>query len=206
VFGAFIDGVRTSNTVWSLEDTEYAFSGRGEFLVDGEWKDVDDDIGFRDGGQAFLLGAGANYQRGEFGTASDEVENLGFTADAMFKAQGFSAMGALVYRQLEGNAVDVDLDQIGFLVRGGFFLSEDIELFGMYEWGDFDVDTIEELSVITVGVNKYFSKHSLKWQNDIGFGINEVDAVWAADTAGWRADGADQDGQVVFRSQFQLLF
>jgi hypothetical protein len=207
VFGAFIDGIRTLNTAWSMEDTEYAFTGRGEFLANGEWKDIDDDIGFRDGGNALMFGAGANYERGEFGTASDEVENLGLTADATFKnSGGFSAVGAVIFRQLEGNAAAIDLDQIGIMIRGGFFVSDDVELFAMYEWGDLDVDTVEELSVVTLGVNKYFAKHTLKWQNDLGFALDEVDAAWATDSAGWRADGVDQDGQIVFRSQFQLLF
>ena len=215
VFGAVLDGVRTSNTAWSAEDTEWAFSGRGEYLITGAWKDIEDDVGFRDGEGAMMAGAGFTYQKDEYGTGSNlpapdfnnaEVDNLGLTADVTWKVQGASVMGAVVYRQLESDAAAIDLDQIAFVIRGGFFVSDDCELFAMYEWGDLDIDAIDDLSVVTVGVNKYFAKHSLKWQNDIGFGINEVAPQWAVDSAGWRADAAGQDGQLVFRSQFQLLF
>ena len=97
-------------------------------------------------------------------------------------------------------------DQIGFLLRGGFFIAEDWELYGQYEWADSDVAGAEELSVLTIGVNKYWDKHNLKWQTDIGFGLNEVAAVFASDGAGWRTDPAGDEGQVVFRTQIQLLF
>ena len=66
--------------------------------------------------------------------------------------------------------------------------------------------SVEDLSVITVGVNKYWNKHALKWTTDVGFGLNQVDPVFAASGAGWRGDVADEDGQIVFRSQLQLMF
>jgi hypothetical protein len=111
------------------------------------------------------------------------------------------------YRNLSSNgASDIDLDQYGLVLRGGFFISDDMEVYAMYEWGDLDVDGVENLSVATVGVTRFFNGHSLKWQNDIGYGFNSVASAWAVDSAGWRPDASDEDGQVVIRSQFQLLF
>jgi hypothetical protein len=214
--GAVIDGTGTGNTAWSAEDTEYALTARGEFIAIGDWKAVEDDIGWRGGAAALMFGAGALWQRAEFGTGSNlpppdfnnaEVENLTLTADATWKMSSFSLSAAGFYRRLSTEVAGaVDLDQYGVVVRGGFFVQDDFEIYAMHEWGDLDIAGIDDLSVITVGATKYFAKHNLKWQNDIGFGLNSVAANWAVDAAGWRADAADEDGQIVVRSQFQLLF
>jgi phosphate-selective porin OprO and OprP len=206
--GAFIDGISTANTVWSAEDTEYAFTGRGEFLFTGDWKAIEDDIGFRDVSTAAMLGGGVQWQRAEFGTSTNnaELETLTLTADATFKTGGWSLAGAFFYRMQETDTTDIDRDQFAFVVRGGVFVADDIELYGMYEWGDLDIDDSEDLHVVTAGVTKYFSRHALKWQNDVGYAFDEVSSDWAVDSAGWRADADGQDGQIVIRSQFQLLF
>jgi hypothetical protein len=218
VFGSFIDGIATPNTGALSEDTEYAFTGRAEFLIMGDWKNAADDPGFRGGDNVLMVGGGLSWQRDEFGTGMNlpfpdfnnaEVENLGLTADVTWKMSGASIAAALVYRHLETDtdgATDVDLDQVAFVIRGGFFVADEVELYAQYEWGDLDIDGIEDLSVITFGVTKYWDKHNLKWQSDIGYGINEVASSWATDGAGYRADAADEDGQIVIRSQFQLLF
>ena len=97
------------------------------------------------------------------------------------------------------------LDQWGIVVQGGFFLLDDWELFTRYEYGDaggIDVN----LSVITFGVNWYIHQHDLKVTTDLGYGLKEVGDFWESDGAGWQNDRSGQDGQVVWRTQFQLLF
>jgi len=219
-FGMYHDGNSSANTAWSMEDTEFAFSARGEWLAAGTWGQFIDYNGFRGEGFGVLVGAAVNYSQAEFGTGSNlvppppdfnnaEVENFGATIDVTIDFDGASLAGAFVYRNLQtdtGTPADFDLDQIGFFLRGGWFFTEEWELYGLYEWADLDTAGIDELSVITVGVARYWNKHNLKWQTDIGFGLNEINASFANDGAGWRADSAGEDGQIVFRSQFQLVF
>lgn len=216
----FHDGNGSANTAWSMEDTEFAFSARGEWLVDGTWKQFQDYSGFRGDDFGVLLGAAVNYSKAEYGTGMNlippppdfnnaEVENLSFTIDATVDFSGASIAAVFVYRNLQtdtGTAADYDLDQVGFFIRGGYFVAETWEVFGQYEWADLDMPGVPDLSVLTFGVTKYWDKHNLKWTTDIGFGLNEVYTTFASDGAGWRADSAGQDGQVVIRSQFQLLF
>jgi hypothetical protein len=213
--GAFIDGANTLNTSWSNEDTEFAFTGRGEYIFSGDRKTFDDDNGWRSSEGGFMVAGGVMYSKQEYGTGSGlpppdfnnaEGEALTFTADATWKANGWSVAGAAFYRMLDVDATDLDLDQTAFVLRGGYFFQDDLEIYAMYEWGDLDIDGVENLSVITVGVSKFFNKHNLKWQSDIGYGFNAVASAWAVDSAGWRADSGDNDGQIVIRSQFQLLF
>lgn len=211
--GFYPSGSGTDNTPWQLEDTEYAFTGRGEFLISGDWKDMDDFSGWRGGGNAVMIGAAAHYQVDEYGTpgpnpfsgSTTEVQALHLTADATAKFDGIGLYGALVYRDLDGGAA-LDVEQFGFVIQGSIFLTDEWEAFARYEWADADTAGVDDLSVITVGANRYFAKHNLKWQTDIGFGLNPVASIWSTSSAGWRTDPADEDGQFVLRSQIQLLF
>ncbi|HWB20291.1 MAG TPA: porin [Phycisphaerales bacterium] len=220
IFGMYHDGSvngvnsGSGGTAWSQEDTEYAFSARFEWLAAGNWKQTEDYSGFRGDETTILIGTAINWQKQEYGTGNNllfpdynnnEIENFGFTIDASIEGSGWNVNGAFVYRSLDP-ASGSSLDQYGFVIRGGYFITDDIELYASYEWADADIDGVDDLSVITIGGTKYFAKHNLKWQSDIGFGLNEVNAIWAADGAGWRADGPDADTQVVIRSQLQLLF
>ena len=207
VAGMFHDGNNSRNTSWSVEDTEFAIAGRAEWLAMGEsFKDNEQYDGFRGAPGGLVIGGAFNYTKGEFGTiTASETENLGLTADATYLANGWSLAGAVAWRSLDPQVGD-SLDQIGLMIRGGYFLTEEWELYGQYEWADADIDGVEDLSVITVGVTRYWDKHNLKWQADIGWGLNEVASVFAQDGAGWRADPTDEDGQLVFRTQLQLLF
>ena len=216
VFSTVNDGNGARATSWSVEDTEYAFTGRAEWLAVGsDWKNVDDYNAFRGGESAVLLGAGITYQNAEYGTGANlpppdfnnaEVENLGLSADAAAKFDGFSAAIALIYRNLQADATGAELEQLALVIQGGVFLTEDLELAARYEWGDLDLAGVEDLSVVTIGLNKYWAAHNLKWQNDIGYAFNAVASNWATDTAGWRGDAPDESGQIVVRSQIQLLF
>jgi hypothetical protein len=206
VAGSIIDGANTVNTNWSTEDNEYAFTGRFEFLAMGDWKSVEDDVGFRGMEQALLLGAAILFQEQESGTGINEQQNLTFTADASYKNSGWDLMGEFFYRNLSSDGPGSDLDQYGLVFTAGYFVNDDIELYLMYEWGSSDIAGESDLSIITVGFTRFYNKHNLKWQNDIGYGFNPVASVWASDGAGWRTDAPDEDGQIVIRSQFQLLF
>ncbi len=221
---SIIDGFKASgnlnggNANWNAEDSEFAATARVEFLPMGEWKDAVNDNGFRGTANTLLIGAGLAYAKGEYGTGvngappdfnNNETDDLRLTADAMFKTGGFSVAGGVIYRMIETDSTapaPIDRDELAFVARAGFFLTDDIELYGLYEWGDLDVVNTDDLSTLTVGVTKYFDRHWLKWSTDIGFGFNTVTSDWADAAAGWRADAPGEDGQVVVRSQLQLAF
>lgn len=212
---SFTDGRNSRNTPWEQEDAEYAFTARFDWLAMGDWKAVEDDIAFGDLEPALLFGAAVLYQQDEFGTGNNlpppdfnnaENESLGLTADVTAKFQRISLAAAVVYESIRSNGPAEDLDQLALVLRGGVFVADDLELYAMFEWGDLDMPGVDDLTVVTLGATKYWARHALKWQNDIGFGINPVAAEWATESAGWRADAPDQDGQIVVRSQIQLLF
>jgi phosphate-selective porin OprO/OprP len=207
VMAAYSDGARAANTSFLAYDTEYAVTGRVEVVLAGNWKQFDDFASWRGEEFGLLVGGAIHYQGGEFGTTAVEMDTLSWTVDAHAEFGGFNLFVAIVGRHLEFNTVGMaDLDQIGFVVQGGVFITEDIEGFARFEWGDDDMLGNDELAILTIGATRYFSKHQLKWTTDIGFAFDEIESTWASSGAGWQTDASGMDGQIVVRSQFQLLF
>lgn len=191
-------------------DTEYSFTVRAEALLNGSWDQFNDMTSWKGDEFGFLLGGALHYQDGEYGTTDDEIEAFQWTLDASADFGGANLFGAVVGRHLESTTID--LDQYGAIVQGGYFVADDCEVFGRFEWGDDDLSE-EDLAVITVGVSKYFSRNQVKWSTDVGYALDEVAATWGdgllgtgGSGAGWRTDPAGADGQLVVRSQLQLTF
>jgi len=215
------EGFDRSNTPALVEDTEFAVTARVEALLAGSWGQFKDFTSWPDETTAVMIGAAVHYEQEEFGTGDglfidanadgiddtfndDELETLTFTADVSLEFGSANAFAALVYRDIDSESVSAE--QLGVVVQGGVFLSDDWEIFARYEWGDLDAAGVEDLSVITFGVNRFWAKHALRWSTDIGIGLNEIAEPWSASGAGWRTDDVGQDGQIVIRSQMQLLF
>ncbi len=187
-------------------DTEYAVSARVETLLDGGWKQFGDFTSFNDDEYGLLIGAALHVENGEYGTAAIESQILRWTMDASVEFGGANVFTALVANHVDPNTGGgPSLDQYGLIIQGGLLVTDDLEVFGRYEWSDDDAAT-ENLSLITIGVVKYLKNHQLKWTNDVGVALSEVTGMFADAGASWRTDTPGQDGQVVFRSQFQLVF
>lgn len=221
VMGAYIDGFGTGGaSPYTVEDNEYAFTARGEFLAWGDWKAIEDDNPFRGGTDALLFGVAASTRRQEYGTGDNlpppdfnnaEFDASAIAADITWKTSGFTLAAWGIYQKMRTNDDGVmgafDYDQYGAVVRGGVFVSDDIELYAMYEWGETGMPNTSNLSALTVGFNWFFHRNDIKWSSDIGYGFNPVAAPWAGSGGtGWRADSPGEDGQIVIRSQIQLLF
>jgi hypothetical protein len=211
VSGALSDGRFSEDTTWETYDNEgIAFTGRAEWLAAGNWDQFADFTSFQGDPFGVLVGGAFHWEHDEFGTtAGPEVQSWGLTADVSAEFGGWNLYGAFVFQNQDDDAA-LDADQWGFLVQGGVFVAPEWELFGRWEWIDPDIDGTDELANLTVGVNKYWAKHTVKWTTDFGYGFNEVNAIntLGADieTVGWRADPTDEDGQVVLRTQLQLMF
>lgn len=200
---AFTDGLGAINTAWNTVDSDYAFTGRGELLLAGDWKQYAEFESWT--GEQFMavVGAAAHYQMGEYGTTVDEAQIIRWTVDGTLEFGGVNLFAAVVGSQTNNG---VDLDQIGVLVQGGVFLTEKLEVIARYEWGDADSATDPTLSVLTVGANYFFAKHQLRLTADVSYAFDSVGAAWASSTAGYLPDGVGEEGQVVVRTQIQLVF
>lgn len=212
------DGSRTWNTPWSTgPDTtsgtmpfqlssEYALTAKAEFLLSGSWASRGDMESFPGDDPLFIIGAGAHYQVGEYGTTDDENEIFQYVVDATAEFGGANIFAGFIGTHFENSTTE--RDEWGLMVQGGYFLDDNWELIGRYEHGDLDGAGLlsDELSILTVGVTRFWNRHGLKWLTDVGYAFKPVDAAWSGESVGWRADGADEDGQIVIRSQMQVFF
>ena len=201
--GSYNDGANAANGVWSGYDTEWAFSARGEFLFSGNWDQFNDFTSPRGSEQGIMAGVGAHYQNAEYGTlAANELEVMVLTGDVSFEFDGANIFGAIVYTNTDNNA-GTDTDVYGVVIQGGYYFNDEWEGFLRWEWNDFDMTGVDELNLITIGVNGYYSPN-VKMTTDIGYGLDSVYS--ASDITGWQSDSGDEDGQFVFRTQLQLVF
>ncbi len=203
VTGMFSDGMNTAQTVWATPDTDFAFTGRVEFLHSGTWDQFSDFTSPAGDEQGIMIGGAIHYEESEDDAGLLDVETLVLTADISAEFGGANLYGAYIYRTVDFAGL-VDIDQVGFLIQGGVALNDDWEAFARYEFSDFDIIGVEDLSLITFGVTRYFAGHHAKWTTDIGIGLEEV--AFAPAITGLRTDVVGEDSQVVIRSQIQLLF
>lgn len=204
LYGSLNDGVKQVNSPWDAADAEYAATARGELKLAGDWKGYAEFTSWRGDPPKAVIGSAIHYQDGEFGTSASEAEVVRVTADALVGGGGWSAFGAVV-----GNHVATRTDELTMLaavVQGGVFVTDQVELIARYEWGDSDIPGEEDLSVATAGFNFFLKRHAAKFTFDVGYGLSAVGATWANTGVGWRPDSSGEEGQVVTRAQFQLLF
>lgn len=220
------DGSYGRNTEFNNDRVDAGFSGRAEFVAAGDYKQFEDFSSWADEELAVLLGAGVDYELGEGSDAEDFPDLLKYTLDASAELGGFTLFAAFYGQSFTGDADGAGLpanldeaDQYGFVVQGGAFAIPDkLELFARYEFVDFDGvfyrnsgggtaggtgDIAEdELSLVTVGGNYYFRKHSAKAGVDLVYALDPV----PASNTGSGLLSSDEDNQIAIRTQFQFQF
>ena len=167
--------------------------------------------------------AGANVAAN--GNADGEF--FSWTVDATWQLGGANLYGAWVMNTTYGQPNSQgNIIGYGLVVQGGYFITDAIELFGRWEWmstsntGNDSVATDNVTTnsannafvnnIGTIGANWYISKN-VKFTTDFGVSWNPVtfqQGIFGQNIAGadYRTEGANGGGQLVFRSQLQLLF
>lgn len=186
-------------------DQHWEFDARGEWLAMGRWRQFRDFTSPLDSEPAVMLGAGLLFfDADEIDDDDDDEITFRWTLDASVELSGTSLFAAVVGSHSDRED-DPTQDQFGVVVQGGRYISETLELFARYEWGDADRDS-PDLSLLTAGANHYIAGHAAKLTADLGFAFNEVGGFWDSTGTGWLRDRPGEDGQVVGRVQMQLLF
>jgi hypothetical protein len=225
VMAMFSDGIMQGQTVWyngpdndfgqpgaftywyaSGGHADWALTGRAEFMINGTWDQFNDFTSPKGGENGILLGAAIHWQESEeYPSDPFEVNQLRLTGDVSVEFGGANLYGALIYTDNDFGDTSTDWNPWGWLIQGGFYLDETWELYGRFEWMDWDDEFTDDLQLLTVGVNKYFAGHNAKWTTDFGYGFNAVFAPSAL--TGWEQDfNNDSDGQWVIRTQVQIYF
>ena len=182
---------------FSTNTADFAVTLRGEFLIEGDWDVFEDFTSQTNEKTAVMIGGAIHFQD----TADLDVSIM--TLDFSGEFSGGNVFGAIIFASADdagGTSVDVS----ALVLQGGLRFSDDWEGFARWEYSDSDELARANVNVLTAGVTRYFADYRAKWTTDIGIGIDRV--VDDLPIAGWRGDPAGQDGQIVIRSQLQLVF
>ena len=147
--------------------------------------------------------------------------------DATWQLGGASIYGAWVMNTIYSNPSGLpSVNTYGAVVQGGYFITETIEMFARWEWMstanngqnqstvDIEQNQINPGAFVnnigTIGANWYLTR-KVKFTTDFGVSWNPVtfqQGLYGQDIAGadYRTEGSVGGGQLVFRSQLQLLF
>ena len=171
LFGSYTDGFNSANTDVTTE-YDYAFSGR---LSYGGFDWVD-------------LGAAVAYN-----DINDEGVTS-YTFDATFDLTD-RINGSVGYVGRNGDA-----EGWGVVSQLGLQVTDEWQMFGMYEYGDIDSS---KMNIATVGFN-YDLCSNVRWTNSVGYSFEGIGSSWDVNDTGW--SNSSDDGQYVIRSQITFSF
>lgn len=221
--------------------TSWAFTGRGEWMAFGNWKQFGDFSSMRGENAGLLIGAAMNWQSGgQFATSTvksnptNEPQSgnadatfLAWTVDATWELGGASLYGAWIMNTAYSNVWgQSSINSFGSIVQGAYFISDTVELFARWEWmntqttpsnvagNDVAFNTAYDgfvNNIGTIGMNWYIKGRSIKFTSDFGVSWNPQifqQGLYGDNIAGadYRNEGEGGGGQIVARTQLQLLF
>ena len=148
---------------WNDQNNQgVALAGRAEVKLAGTWDQFSKESSFK--GEEFGLMAGG----GIFWQTSRETNTIppygfapvGITLDATAKFGGFNLIGQVIWQDSYAfSPANVDQSTWGWNVQGGAFVTEDLEVFGAWNYNNISSTASNYLQV---GANWYFAKNSMK--------------------------------------------
>lgn len=210
-------------------EADFGFTGRAEFKLHGEWGQFKDFTSMAGSEYGLMLGVAGHIESNEttpgFGGASGDVTTFLYTVDLSVEGDGWnffvaftggsSDFDGLADLDASGAGDDIDFDDYGLVVQGGFFIPDtDWEFFARYDiiFPDDDRAMDNEFSTLTFGLNWYWSGHAAKLTLDAVLALDESTGAsgnplaFSAFDSGQGLVGNGDDTEAVLRAQFQLLF
>lgn len=221
---SFNDGANSGNTTSAQANggglsqtarSEFALSGRFDYAVMG---DLDQFAGYSngpEGDEGLLLGAAGHIQFGDNGASTGLGTGVSgdrylFTADATYQSgQGWNLAGAFNFRSIEQGPLDST--DVGFLVQGGYYVADDIEVYGRFD--TIVADVAEDFTTITGGANFYplSGTQALRVTGEVnvfvdGTNVGNSNAAIVGPSTLYGVANSGDDSSVGIRGQLQLAF
>ena len=211
-WAAYTDGLRSGNTDFTdPNEADYALTGRAEWKITGDsWARFDDYTSFPGSEFAAMLGFAGHTEQGSQLASGQFVDQLVYlTADLGLEGDGWNAFVSGVFTWVDGSSTGWNTLG-GFIIQGGFFVSERTELFARYDlaFADPDDPNLSDFGTITAGFNHYFipASHALKFTANILYFLDEqATSPINPDTNVGLLDSAE-NGQWAIQAQMQLVF
>ncbi len=202
---SFTDGDGSANTPVLGGDTDYAVTLRGELLLKGPFEIFEDFTSFRGDAPGILVAVNAHFQGAETGTPGSGTDAILLSFDASFEFGGANVFLEGIFMDVDEGGVGGTRSPFGFVVHGGYFVTEKLEVVLRYEYADLDpLVPPDTVNIVTVGANYYFQRNRIKLSGDFGYAFDAVPVTQKY--TDYRRDTTFAEGQIVFRIQLQILF
>jgi hypothetical protein len=157
------DGAKNLNTPFaSSSEADYAITARADWMFAGDsFKRFDDMTSWKGSAFTGMLGSALDWESyGHTGGGATKQDIFGATVDLTLEGDGWNALVAGVYRNTSPNAGS-DVSDWGMIAQAGFFVTDQLELFGRYD-GVFPdtADGPDNFNTLTAGANYYLSPQS----------------------------------------------
>ncbi len=153
------------------------------------------------------------------GIGTIETDTLAWTGDVMIQGDGWNFFLMGVGLHSSGNGPGPSTDDYGFMVQGGYFVTDDIEPFVRYDVIIPDSGRAgggSAFNTLTFGANYYIHGQAAKLSLDVQYYFDAVsdNALVNAVTTGAAGSATNrigllpsvEEGQVAVRLQLQLMF
>ncbi|MEM9415387.1 MAG: porin [Planctomycetota bacterium] len=206
---ALSDGANSGFTTLPGGGTnDFAVTVRADVRLDGEWDDAKDEFG--SDSDALFVGGAVHYEKTDGAAAIDD--QFMWTIDALWKTGGFGITAGVFGNHTSANTGFADVDQYGAYGQVSYILDEKWNVFGRLDYIDDDTAS-DELLALTVGLNYHFNDN-VKFTTDIIYTLSGDDPSAAGSINGGEASSGlglqsgvtDDDEQLAWRAQLQLLF
>ncbi len=201
---AFSDGLRSANTDFDDDDTDWAITTRAEWTIAGNRTALRDLTGEQGRDFSAILGGAFHIEESADRPGESAEALYEWTADLTLAGDGWSSLIAGVGRRSDAeHATDW-----GVLAQASLFVTETTAPFLRYDAviPDTDRNGDEVFSTITAGFNYFLHGHAAKFTFDVQWFLDAADDNdLIRDRTGIGYLAGDED-EIVVRAQFQLLF
>ncbi len=222
IMGSFSDGAQTDNTPFdSTDEADWALIARGEYMWAGDdWKRFEDFTSFRgQGNYAGKAGAAIAFQdggsTGAVGGATADINIFAFTVDAAVEGDGWNAFAALIFQMTDDATLPDSLSDIGFVAQGGYFVTDQTELY--LRWDAIFPDdariapagnNADPFNSVAFGFWHYVSpnSHALKVGADVVFYLEAADNTVVVPNTIQNYVSTTEDGQFAVRAALSFGF
>lgn len=217
ITSALSNGRRNTNSSFDARrNADIAISNRFERrFADASWRQYRDQSAFPGDDFGALLGIGLHWEQGDDLVTAQGAQGhtnlLVYTADLGFEGDGWNLLAAFSGQTIDSN--NPTYTDLGFLVQGGYFIDQHIELYARYThiFPDPDRPDGDDFPAITAGSHWYVlpQTHVLRISAEVTYYPNpqqdSASLIRAPNTSqGILRD--DSGGQLALILQFQLLF
>lgn len=216
IVGNIYDGPWGRNLDWTdPAEADIAVGGRFEWLFAGQWV-FDDHTSWRGSEYSGRLGGAvhwATYGETGFGMPA-EVDTIFYTIDVGVEGDGWNAFAAFVGDHIDADGAD-EVDNFGFVIQGGIFITDNTELAARVDFLFRDDDAYsgdEDQYFLTLGVNHYFfaESHAATAYANLVWGFQDTGDLIGSDMhyRGSTANGllGNDDDEVGLIFGFDALF